>query len=365
MADTLSLLYSIYVVPDGALGGDEEKAAKRLRADLKAYPSGSREYSILASILAYVYHLSGHHDLYLEYLTRSAISDVKGAIKENMSFREMATNMYDAGDVERANLYLKKSIVDANFFSARMRNAQSLRMLPLIDESYAARRAQLYQRLQWMIVAVSLMALVLICTLYYIHRQNLRLKSANAKVALTNDELSHLSEQLSIANSDLEMKNRELNESNRIKEQYTGLFMGYSAAAVNALQRYHQSLRLMANQSISKTVLLKKLESSEFIEMTLKEFYSRFDEAILNIYPDFPAKINRLLRPEEQIKLKPGELLNTELRIYALVRIGISENSKIAEFLRCSITTVYTYRSKIRRRAVNPDTFEQDVQDLA
>lgn len=364
ISDTLSFTYIIYVMPELANNGRHEEAISKLKEHLAEYSEGTREYSILASILAYAYKISGKREEYLNYLTHSAISDVKGAVKENMSFREMATNMYEVGDVERANIYLKKSISDANFFSARMRNAQSLKMLPMIDEAYASRQQTLYRRLEWMVLVISLLALGLIGALYYIRRQYKRLKFANSNVARTNEELSHLSEQLRLANADLEKKNVALRDSSLTKEQYTGLFMGYSAAAINALQRYHQSIRLMANQGISKSVLQKKLESSEFIDSTIKEFYAKFDEAILNIYPGFPEKVNRLLRDDEQVKLKPGEILNTELRIQALIRIGISDNAKIAEFLRCSITTVYTYRSKLRRRALDPDTFETSILSI-
>ena len=359
--DSMSLVHIIYVMPELAESGRVEEAAARLRESMEGYAEGTREYSILASILAYVYKVNGRPEEYMEYLTRSAVSDIKGAVKENMSFRELATNMFEAGNVERANVYLKKSIADANFFSARMRNAQSLKMLPMIDESYDALQRKLYRRLQYLIAAVSLLAAGVIAALYFIRRQYRRLKAANGQVTLINAELSCLSEQLGHANADLEEKNRALNESNVIREQYTGLFMGYSAAAINALQSYHQSVRLMVNQGLTKAALQKKLESSEFIDSTIKEFYAKFDEAILRIYPDFPDKVNALLKPGEEIRLKPGELLNTELRIQALIRIGISENAKIAEFLRCSITTIYTYRSKLRRRALNPEGFEEAV----
>lgn len=360
-SDSLSLTYAIYVMPELAREGNPDKALSLLEKNLASYPMGSREYSILASIIAYVHTLRDDRSAYLEYISRSAVSDLRGAVMENMSFRAIATAMYEEGDVERANIFLKKSIADANFYSARMRNAQSLKMLPMIDEAYAARQRELYGRMKIMIAVVSILAVGLTAALYFIRRQYRRLKVANANVARSNSELSQLSEKLRAANSDLEVKNAALNEGNLIKEQYTGLFMGYSATAINALQRYHHSLRLMAAQGVSKSALQKKLESSEFIDSTIKEFYAKFDEAILNIYPDFPDKVNALLRPEERIHLKPGEILNTELRIQALIRIGISENAKIAEFLRCSITTVYTYRSKVRRRAINPDSFESDI----
>lgn len=364
VADSLSLNHLIYAMPQLARSGRPQEAIATLRKHLKDYPSGSREYSILASILAYVYKTVDDRGNYLHYLTESAISDVRGAVKENMSFREMATNMFEDGDIQRANLYLKKSIADANFFSARMRNAQSTKMLPVIDEAYAASQNRLRHLLEWMIAAVSLLALGLVVALLYIRKQYKSLKKANENVASTNAELSVLSDKLKVTNAELARKNASLSESNMIKEQYTGLFMEYSSSVISTLQKYHHSLKVLANQGIAKTTLVKKLDSSEFIDTALKNFYARFDEAILNIYPDFISKVNALLRPDGIIVTKEGELLNTELRVLALIRIGITDSTKIAEFLRCSVTTVYTYRSKLRHRAADPSTFEAKVAGL-
>lgn len=361
LTKTNTFNYYTYVVPELARRGQHEEAIRILSDYCRKFKSGTREYSILTSILADVYHTSGNEEEFRRHLAMSAISDAQAAVKENMSFRALAGSMFDKGDIVRANRYLKKSIADANFFSARMRNAQSSKMLPIIDEAYSARQQEMACRLKILIVIVSMLALGVIAALIYIRVQYQRLKRANAVVADTNTRLSHLSEQLKRANADLLNSNSTLMESNLIKEQYTGLFMEYCASAISTLQKYNQSLKVLAASGGSKEALLKKLDSPEFIYAAIHEFYANFDEAILKIYPDFPDKVNLLMKDDGKIIVKPDEILNTELRLLALIRLGMTDSEKIARFLRCSIATVYTYRSRLKKRALNPATFEADV----
>ncbi len=385
VADPESFDYLVNVMTERARSGNVDETITLYEDKLKGYELGERNYSILASILAYLYKTKGNKEEYKRYLVLSAISDVKGAIKENMSFRELATIMFEDGDIERANRYLKKSIADANFYSAMMRNAQSGRLLPLIDEAYTAAKDQLTGRLRLMVWTTGALSLVLLLTVFMILKQMKSLRKAKDKVSKANDELSRMSEKLQDANSALEAsnkdlkelseelkganqqlaaKNLELSEYNVIKEQYAALFMEYCSSAISSLQHYQQTLRKLTLQGGNKTALLKKLESTETADQMLKNFYGRFDEAILNIYPDFVEKFNALLNPDSQIVLKSGELLNTELRLFALIRIGIDDSAKIADFLRCSISTVYTYRSKMRKRAINPEKFEENVKNI-
>ncbi len=364
VADPTSFNHMVYVMADKARSGDSQTAIAELSNYLTEYQLGSREYSILASSLAYIYKTAGQSNDYKRYIVLSAISDVKGAIKENMSFREVATFMFEDGEVERANRYLKKSITDANSYSALMRNAQSSKMLPVIDEAYSSLQEQLNGRLRSMVWVSSALSFVLVITILLILKQIKNLHRANAEVSNANKELSLLSDQLRQANIELEEKNNELKNYNHTKEQYAGLFMEYCSSAISTLQHYQKSLRVLAAQGGNRASLSKKLESTEVADQLLKNFYVKFDEAILNIYPSFVNKFNALLNPGEQIILKSGELLNTELRLYALVRIGIDDSAKIADFLRCSISTVYTYRSKMKKRAINPDNFENDVKSL-
>lgn len=362
--DTASFNYKVFVQAELARQGDTHAPIEVLTECLANYPSGTREYSILASTLGYIYSLDGKQDEFKRYLTLSAISDVRGAVKENMSFRAVATVMFEDGDIERANRYLKKSIADANFYSALMRNAQSSKMLPVIDEAYASVQNSLNRRLRNMVLVSSILSVILFVAVFYVLKQIRNVRRAKDSLTHANEDLSRLSVQLREMNGKLADRNAELHEFNRTKEQYAGLFMEYCSAAISALQRYQQSLRNLTVQGANRSALLKKLESSETADQLLKEFYLRFDEAILDIYPSFVDKFNALLKPDSRVVLKSGELLNTELRLFALIRIGIDDSNKIAQFLRCSISTVYTYRSKMRKRAVNPDEFEDEIKNI-
>ena len=255
-------------------------------------------------------------------------------------------------------------IADANFYSAMMRNAQSSKMLPVIDEAYTSMQNRLTGRLRIMVWISSILSVFLILTLVFLLRQYKSLHKANERVSLANEELSAMSQLLRETNAELEHRNNELHEYNRTKEQYAGLFMEYCSTAISTLQHYQQSLRVLAAQGGNRAALMKKLESSETGDGLLRNFYGRFDEAILNIYPSFVDKFNTLLKPEERVVLKSGELLNTELRLFALIRIGIDDSNQIAQFLRCSISTVYTYRSKMKKRALNPSDFESEVRNI-
>ncbi len=359
-----SLQYVISYAPRVIAEGHHEEAETMLFEAIKDYKSGTREYSILASILAYVYLQSGDDKMHKHYLAQTAISDIRAAVKENVSFRELSQAMFEDGDIERADRYLKKSFADANFYSARLRNAQSSRMLPVIDDAYNAKQEEMQGRLSVMVLAVSILAIILVLALILLIRQFSAVKRAGRKLSHANEELTELTAKLSDANRELAAMNEDLKASSNIREEYAGLFMEYCSATISTLQHYHQSLRVLAAQG-NKSALIKKLDSSEVIDNALREFYSKFDEAILNIYPSFINKLNALLLPGEEVVLKPDELLNTELRIFALIRIGIQDSATIAQFLRCSITTVYTYRSKLRKRAISPDTFEADIAKIS
>lgn len=357
--------------------GNHELARRELESNLAKYKSGDREYSIIASILAYLYKTENNKDLYHKYLAITVISDIQGAVKENMAIRELATEVFEDGDIDRANRYLKVSFDDANFYSARMRNAQSSRMLPVIDKAYDSRQHELQSRLTISLIVISALFLIVMFGVFMIKMQMKRISVANLEIGKRNEELSEMSgrlkevnnelektnEALEKSNSALERSNQELKNSGRITEEYAGLFMEYCSLNINDLQKYHTALRKLAVQGNVKGIL-KKLDTNDVAADTLKTFYSKFDEAILNIYPQFVEKVNALLRPESSLTLKSGEKLNTELRILALMRIGINDSEKIAEFLRCSLATVYTYRSKMKKKALRPEEFEREIMQI-
>lgn len=360
VASPSSFNYIVLEANEQIVHGNIDSTIALLKSHLKEFQSGTRSYSIIASIIAYGYKRKNDSENFKRYLTLSAISDTRAVVKENMSFRELSTVLFYDGDIVRANKYLKKSFEDANFYAARMRTAQSSRMLPIIDDAYNAKQSQLQSRLEWLLILTVALALGLTIFIVLTLRQMRRTNRANRIIRRNNVELKEVSSQLRRVNDELAVANAELKNSDRVKEEYAGLFMEFSSITISNLEHYHTSLRNLAVQGSVKAIL-KRLDSNSIADKTLRDFYVNFDEAILNIYPNFVENVNRLLREDGRIVIRSGARLNTELRIVALIRIGISDTEKISDFLRCSITTVYTYRSKLRKRALNPDTFEEDI----
>lgn len=360
VASPSSFNYIVLEANEQIVHGNIDSTIALLKSHLKEFQSGTRSYLIIASIIAYGYKRKNDSENFKRYLTLSAISDTRAVVKENMSFRELSTVLFYDGDIVRANKYLKKSFEDANFYAARMRTAQSSRMLPIIDDAYNAKQSQLQSRLEWLLILTVALALGLTIFIVLTLRQMRRTNRANRIIRRNNVELKEVSSQLRRVNDELAVANAELKNSDRVKEEYAGLFMEFSSITISNLEHYHTSLRNLAVQGSVKAIL-KRLDSNSIADKTLRDFYVNFDEAILNIYPNFVENVNRLLREDGRIVIRSGARLNTELRIVALIRIGISDTEKISDFLRCSITTVYTYRSKLRKRALNPDTFEEDI----
>lgn len=323
----------------------------------------TREYAIITSILAFICQYSSQPELRKVYLVKSAIADVKAVVKENNSLRELAEILYEEADIERANNYMKKSMADASFYNARLRNVQASKMLPVIDRSYQLEKEMQRRKLQTFLWVISFLSLFLILTIAFIVRQMKKLAKARREVLCANNELQKLNTELLEANHQQKQMNDSLRESNCIKEEYIGRFLGLCSTYIDKLETYQRMLNKKA-ASGKLEELYKTLKSSQFIDDELKEFYQNFDSSFLNIFPDFVECFNLLLPESEKIVPKQGERLTTELRIFALIRLGITDSAKIASFLRYSITTIYTYRSKLKNRSLYRDDFEGQVMKI-
>lgn len=365
IADTTSFIHTINKATQLIDSNEADSAVAYLESKLSRCKTGTRQYAILSSLMAQACRITGNELMRERYLALSAISDIKASVKETTAIRELAEILYERGDYTRANRYLKKSIADATFYSARMRGAQAGVLIPVIDASYDATRRAMSDKLKFYVSVISVLAIILALAVLLILLQLKRLSKSHAKVSQASDELAILYEEVSSANNGLARLNDSLEESNRIKEEYVARFMSYCSVSISALEQYQNSLNVLA-QSGDKAALVKKIKSNSFVDNALKEFYQMFDQAFFNIFPTFVDNFNSLLLPQYRIELREGERqLNTELRTFALIRLGITDSSKIAQFLRCSLTTIYTYRSKMRKRAISPDTFEDDVAAIA
>ena len=283
-------------------------------------------------------------------LCLSAISDIRSAIKDHASLWMLAQLLYEDGDMERAYQYMRFSWNATKFYNARLRSWQSADVLSLIDKTYQAMIEKQNDRLQQNLLLITALLVLLIVALGYIYRQMKKLADARNHLQVANKQLNGLNEELRQMNSCLSSTNIELSESNQIKEEYIARFIKLCSTYINRLDAY----RRMVNKKVSAgqiAELLKITRSQDALDEELEELYANFDTAFLHLFPNFVGKFNDLLQENEQILPKKGELLNTELRIFALIRLGIEDSSQIAEFLRYSVNTIYNYRAKVRNKA--------------
>jgi hypothetical protein len=329
---------------------DFEQAKKSLFPYLSKMEKDTRDYAILTSLIAYGYELEGKPELQKEYLAISATADVRASVKENVSIGFLAQYLLNEGDVARSNRYIKKSLEDANFYNARLRNIQIAKILPVIDKAYQLQREEYQKKLLTAIAFICILLLFLSALVFYLIQQMRKLSKTRRKLIDANSELKDV--------------NRRLVENNHIKEEYIGRFLNQCSIYINKLEAYRKMLNRKAADGKTEE-LFSLLKSSQIIDDELKEFYHNFDVAFLNIFPDFVKQFNLLLSPENKVSPKHEGGLSAELRIFALIRLGITDSTKIAGFLRYSVTTIYNYRSKYRNKALGePDDFEKNVMKI-
>lgn len=320
------------------------------------------------AVVAYIISQSYQHKKEFEqekkWLILSALSDLQLEKKEYISLRSLAYILYEEGDIDRAYKYMKRTLEDALFCNARLRTFEISKMMPIINEAYQKQNDTNRKQLITFLVSASILSLFLMVVLFLLFKQMKKLSKAKQEISFANSQLITLNDELNIFNEKLNETNNTLKEANLVKEIYIGRYMDQCSVYISKLDEYRRKLNVIV--SSGKTAeLVKVIKSKEFIEEELKDFYHNFDKTFLLLFPNFIEDFNKLLIDNEDIKLKQGELMNTELRIFALIRLGISDSVKIAEFLRYSLSTIYNYRTKLRNKALGPrDEFEANVMRI-
>lgn len=356
-----------YLILQETLLRDNHNYAEALQlndARLKNTKFGTPQYALVTYYRSLIYHHTDDKRQEMAYLALSAISDIESATKDHASLWMLAQLLFESGDVERSYQYMRFSWSDTKFYNARLRSWQSADVLSLIDKTYQAMIEKQNSRLELYIILISVLLFLFIGALLYIYRQMKRLSVARNHLQTANDQLNKLNEDLQQMNLCLQSTNADLSESNQIKEEYIARFVKLCSTYINKLDSY----RRMVSKKISDgrvAEVLKITRSQDAMDAELAELYTNFDTAFLHIFPDFVKKFNALLLPDDQIVLKRGELLNTELRIFALIRLGIEDSSQIAEFLRYSVNTIYNYRSKVKNKAGGcREEFEEQIKAI-
>lgn len=318
--------------------------------------------ALITYTLSEAFRLKGDKQGQKHYLALSAIADLKSAVKEYVSLRKLASLVYEEGDIDRAYNYLKCSLEDATLCNARLRTLEISQVFPIIDRAYQLKTERQQRELKISLICISLLSIFLLAAIFFVYKQMKKVAAARREVLNTNTLLQELNEELHDSNLQLKDMNHTLSETNYIKEEYIGRYMDQCSTYLDKMDMYRRSLNKIAAAGKVEE-LYKAIKSSQFLEDELKEFYSNFDMTFLQLFPNFVEDFNALIT--EPMQPKPGELLNTELRIFALIRLGITDSTKIAQFLRYSVTTIYNYRTRVRNKALGErDEFESKVMKI-
>lgn len=324
----------------------------------------SPEYAALMYYRALIFREQKEQDNYIRCLSLSSIADIRSAIKDHASLWMLAQALLDRGDLERAYQYMNFSWTESKFYNARLRAWQSADDLSLIDDTYQLMLRQRNSELKIYILIVSLLSLLLFIALCYIYRQVKHLRTARQNLLKVNTQLENINKELQKINFSLQTANKDLAESNQIKEVYIARFIKLCSTYVDHLDTYRRMVhkKVLTNQI---TELLHLTRSNSILEEALNELYENFDSAFLNLFPNFIEQFNSLLQENEQIRPKKNNTLNTELRIFALIRLGITDSSQIAEFLHYSVNTIYNYRAKVKNKArISREDFEEVIANI-
>ncbi len=327
----------------------------------------SRKYSIATYNLSAIYRSENNESKYLENLILSAMADIRSVNGDIGSLQEIAEYLFKHGEIDRAYNYILYCSQKAMLFHNRVRIVKMSHLQNQIYKAYQEQSRTQQKRLQASLIAVSFLFLVLIGAFLFIRKQMRRLKEANLKLDSTNQKLSVNMDALSTAhqrleevnmqlkdlNTQLQEVNDQLRESNYVKEEYIGYVFNICSTYISKLEEFRKNINRKLKVGQIEDVKAMT-DSSATASNELKEFYQNFDTIFLHLYPDFVGDFNALLLPEERIELKEGELLNTELRIHALIRLGITDSVKIADFLHCSAQTVYNNRLRTRNKSIIP-----------
>lgn len=311
---------------------------------------GTPEYAYVAFHRALLYRFANNYDMEKRYLLMSAISDVKSAIKDNASITMLSDILMKEGDVDRAHYYVRYSLDNINDYNTRIRSAEILNIQTIIDKAYQQKSDEQKRTLSIFLIVISILSVLLVISVCYVYKQMRKGIIISKHMKESNAKLNHLNQKLSDVNKKLSEINSDAVEANKVKEEYIGYFLSECLNYIDKLD----SFRKMVNSKIKdKQIdeLYKTTRNNELKDNELKELFINFDTIFLHLFPNFIEKFNSLLLDEEQVILKKGEILNTELRIYALIRLGINDSNKIASFLGYSVNTIYNYRAKMKNKA--------------
>lgn len=343
------------------------RAGKALYAQLRRLALTPHQIAVVSSTLARIYEHAGQHDAASQLMVLAAINDIKSATKEGIALFYVANYCYQRGDLERAHRYISEAKKAAAFFKARHRLVQMSPLSSLIDgQKIAVVENQRQQAKTYALVIGLLAALVLgFACISYVQLQRLKkagrlLLASNQELHQNNEKLQKLNHTQQELNSKLQELNNGLNEANRIKEEYIGYYFSNTSRYIDKLEALKNKLGTLLNTK--QVTAAQRLVEDLDIKSERADLFKGFDTVFIELFPNFVSDFNSLFTEADRIYLAQEQLLTTELRIFALIRLGITDSEQISRILGYSINTVYAYKTKVKNRSFLPnEVFEARV----
>ena len=341
---------------------DMENTRKHARAMLDVSSENSREYAEAAYYYADTFNEPEEKE---EWLIRSAIADIMCGTRDYSSLNDLSGLMFRNGDIERAFRYAADHcMVDALYFNGKLRPWQITRLFPEIESAYQEKHQRQNRITLTLLLCLAVLFSIMLVLVGFLYRRQHIIEAVRGKLQDSYMEIDNRNRELEEINSRLVKLNARIQESDKVKQEYIGLFLGMVSDNISTFRKYRMRVLKYIRQGNTKAIT-DEIEQQEPIDNDILEFYKMFDQAFISIYPDFVEKFNNLLADGAEIVPKGDDILTPELRIFALIKLGITDSSRIASLLHYSANTIYNYRAKTKNRARGSrDSFEDAVRNI-
>ena len=338
--------------------GKGEEALEELLGWAENEDINLNENGILCYSIASAYKYIGDRRNAMIWLAKSAKYDLQVPKYEYESLIELSGMLYEEGDIERAYTYINRSVNDAVRAKAQNCKEDVYKLMPIIADSYDRMMKNKNDQMRFILIVMALMIVMMVLLTFVLFKEKKRVAEAERMTRESNGQLKSL-------NSQLQDNILLLQETNQIKDSYLGRYLNMCSDYIDGLDRYRSSIRKIAKEE-GVSELLTALKSKEFMEQELEGFYAQFDATFLDLFPDFIPQLNELLEEDKQIKVhSKNKILSTELRVLALIRLGVNDSVRIAHFLRRSVSTIYNYRVKMKNSAkIDREEFEKELMKI-
>lgn len=342
---------------------DKEAAMEYAKKMVEISEPGSRAYA-RACFFCQIY-LPGSSDEKMDWLIKSSIADIKCSTKDYAALNELAQYLFNHGDLERAFRYTADYCLnDALYFNGKLRPWQISRFFPQLEQAYQEKSLKQSKTMTGMLVLLSVISLIVIFMLFLMYRRQQILDALRRKLEESYMQIDEQNSSLKDANSRLMALNAEMKEADKVKQEYIALFLEILSENINKTRQYKNHVLKSIRQGNARQ-LVAEIENLPPIDDDILEFYKMFDQTFVNLYPNFVSEFNALLVDGEAIVPKDDDILSPELRIFALIKLGITDSRKIASLLHYSANTIYNYRAKIKNKAKGSRSeFEASVRNL-